>query len=256
MARSFITRPRLSALPAGSYSIEFDGITQRAETASNFGIVGSQACSYGGWFKLLTLINTNGAGTMALGAMNAFTTGLGPITTINSGPFPNSLFGPYFNGSAPSIYRITTGEWVHIVATFSGGTNGTAKMYINGSLVYTQTITPVCVNGKAAMAGVFFTPFGTYIYSKAKYAASFAYTDELTETEVQNIYANQIYPTDNVKALWRMTEGSGTTIADSSGNGFDLIANTAPIWSNSDLPVIPRTYASTRAYATSRNYIT
>lgn len=242
MARTALSKPRLSSRGL-THSLSFDGVADRAASALNAGLSGAAACSLAGWIKAQGRVSSGGAGYIAAGAFTSLGAGVGPaLLVVGNGP-GNLLQAPFINENG--AYIVPTETWVHIAATYAGGVGGERKVYINGSLVLTGTATGAATNGAIQIGGVFVNSLGSYLYTKTKYGPFAVYSDVLAQTEIENIYANQEYPADNAVGIYKLAEGSGTTIADTSGNGRDLTVGAgAPVWSSSDLPVISKTALS------------
>lgn len=246
MARNAAALPRVSANGL-SYSLSFNGTNQLAETADNTGITGSAPWSMGGWFKLLEVPSFPG-GVMANSTVDAsFVDQQGPVFLIQNGDALVDVATSFVGGFSKEdtgnieIFNIfPLDKWFHAVTTYSGGTNGTVKVYLNGvQLAQTLTVTGASTDGRVSIGGKDIVGLGT-LYSKCKVGPCFLYSDELTDTEVKNIYSSQIYPSDNAYGIWRMSDGSGIVASDSSGNGNDLIATNTPTWST-DVPATSRT---------------
>lgn len=253
MARQALSRPRLS--PQGlAYSLSFDGITDRAASVDDAGFTGSDPISIMGSFKVTKLTVSGGGGLVAAGTLSAPTAGAGPLIACVDG---NGMQAPFIYWSNIPFYKFPVNEWIHIAVTYAGGTNGEFKVYIGGTLIYTGTITGAASLGPVAIGGVYVAGLGGYIYQKMKVAGFAIYTDVLTETEIQENYANKTYPTDNAVGIYCFNEGSGDLIADSSGNGNDIVVEAgSPVWSSTDLPVVPRQTASARQAASTRQAVT
>lgn len=243
MARQDLTQARLAGIGL-TYSVAFNGVDQNAQSAADMEITGSQAFSIGGWVKTREFISSNAKGIFGAGSVPAFTNGYGPLVTVNSaGGFAiaNRVNGPFFDTAPTCLYRLQVGEWTHVMLTYAGGSNGAQKIYINGNLVHSDTITGIMQTGKFSIGGTYLAALGITVYMSTVYGPCCLYTDELSLAEIREIYANQKYPADNIKGLWKMTEGSGSTIADSSGNGNNLDIVGGATWSAVDLPVVART---------------
>ena len=253
MARQALSRPRLS--PQGlAYSLSFDGVSDRAATVANAGFTGDDAISMIGTFKVTKLNVSTGAGLVVAGALTAPTPGAGPVIACIDG---NQMQSPFIFGSNLNFYRFPVDEWVHVAVTYAGGTGGIFMVYINGTRIYTGAITGAAADGPIGVGGAYVSGLGGYIYQKLKVASFAVYTDVLTETEIQENYANKTYPTDNAVGIYCFNEGSGTTINDYSGNGNHLqVTNGAPIWSSTDIPVVARQTASARQIASNRQAVT
>lgn len=252
MARTALSKPRVSQKGL-TYSLSFDGVDDRAASASNVGLSGTAACSIVGWIKTQQYITSNGAGYITAGTMTGLTPGVGPALLVVGNTPGNRVQGPFINDD--TAYIIPTETWVHLAVTYSGGIGGITMMYVNGKRNYVGATTGAATNGPIQIGGAFIDALGAYLYTKTKYGPFAVYSDVLTQTQIDNIYTNQDYPVDNAVGIYKLTEGTGTTIADTSGNGRDLTISGAPTWSSSDLPVITRQTASARSTASARTVV-
>lgn len=182
------------------------------QASSNSGISGSGAWTMGGW----VLINkVNGSGT---GYDLAFATSGGgtvcPYVGIDNGSFSLGYTGFISTSSVKAANYI--GKWAHLAGSYSGGSAGTFRLYLNGRQIHSQTIagTPSLVNGPFLLNN--YLSSSTYqLY--ANFAEVFWATSELTETEIYNLAFGIATPT--LAGYWKLDEGSGNVAADSSGNG-------------------------------------
>jgi hypothetical protein len=129
-------------------------------------------------------------------------------------------------GIGGSSTTITNEAWMHWVIVSSGQTNG--LVYINGVLTttYVGTATPIGEGGV--------TCFGGLNYSDTWQQFGNAYLDEialwsraLSAAEIQSVYTTYGDITKSpwnsgLRAAWHCSEGTGTSCADYSGNGFTL----------------------------------
>lgn len=146
-----------------------------------------------------------------------------------------------FRGVYSASIQSYEGSWIHVVMTYDG-TGGSAayngmELYLNGSLLSTSNNSG---GGYTAMhntstdvwiGGANFVPD----YANGKIDEVAVFSAELTSTQVSNIYNNGT-PTDlssesNLVGYWRMEENTGTTVADSSGNGHTATLNNGPTFS-------------------------
>jgi len=151
-----------------------------------------------------------------------------------------------YRGVYSSSIQSYEGSWIHVVMTYDGTGGSTAyngmKLYLNGIVlstgnnqggVYTamhNTTTDVWIGGAN------FVPD----YANGKIDELAVFSAELTSTQVSNIY-NSGTPTDlssesNLVGYWRMEENTGTTVADSSGNGHTATLTNGPTFST-DVPI-------------------
>ena len=113
-----------------------------------------------------------------------------------------------------SVLSVST--WYNIAITFA---SGSAKVYVNGALENTQSRTAETTSGGLYL-GVNKTVGNPYNGALTRFRA---YSKALTADEVTFIYTNGASGTDptssNLLCYLEFTDGSGTTVTDSSGNG-------------------------------------
>jgi len=186
--------------------------TGKIQSASNSGISGSGAWTMGGWI----LINKeNGTG---LSNDLAFATTGGGVVCPYVGADGNAFSIGYTGLLCTSTVKMAdyVGKWVHLAGSYSGGTNGTFKIFLNGRQIFSQTLagTPSLTDGAFTVNNYLNT--GSY-QMYANFAEVFWATSALSETEIFNLAYGIATPT--LAGYWKLDEGSGTTATDSSGNG-------------------------------------
>ena len=137
--------------------------------------------------------------------------------------------------SQPTYHLFNSGTAYHIVCTWNGGTNNSdMKIYINGSSITVDNNN----KGTFTVAGEPTNDlrFGNYssVYGGMKQDEIAFYHKELSLTEVQSLYnsgsgrsANLVASAD-LKAYWKNNEGSGSTVADETGNGRTMTLAASP----------------------------
>ena len=149
---------------------------------------------------------------------------------------------PYID-TASSV--ITVGAWHHIVATYDGSTTG--KIYIDG---VDQSLTPsgTLELPDATASNIGRHPSGLNYFSGNLDEVAL-WDAALSEKDIKRIYNNGmpnnlllpgVYATDrtsNLKGWWRFEEGSGTSVADSSGNGNTGTISGASSGGGKQLPI-------------------
>jgi len=131
---------------------------------------------------------------------------------------------PYYN-SSPST--ITWNEWHHLVCTWDDTTKGIA-IYIDGQKVKSDTLSgSISHSTSSLIMGWSFNELNgliddVKIYNYARTQAQVAWD----------------YNKGKPVGWWKMDEGSGTTVKDSSGNGMDgTLYPTAVSWETGSNPV-------------------
>lgn len=116
----------------------FDGTDDYIDTGNN-SITGTTSFTLEAWVNTNTVSKYSGAISIgkSAGGQSAY---IGTVSGAQVGN-GNSIGGGWYGRNYGS--GITTlNEWHHLVMTFSGGTNGTAKIYVNGVLKVTDIYTP------------------------------------------------------------------------------------------------------------------
>lgn len=158
-----------------------------------------------------------------------------------SGTYVRAAIGNSWDASTIT-HGMSTGTWYHIAYTFSGGSSGTFTYYLNGSSVGTRAYTwtadsssyePMHIGGLKNGGNLYQNP------TNGKMDEFALYNSELSSSEISAIY-NSGTPADqssdsNLVAYWRMEEGTGTTVADSSSNSNTATLNNGPTFST-DVP--------------------
>ena len=248
MARTATTTSRIGLnVPADARSVVFNGTTQKITFANSTSIQG------GGtvlvmlfWYfpttttGVLTPIDKSQSGTT-----NSY-------YMLQSGPQLLLFFdiGGISKNLLTSEQRLIANEWNLCGFHYQGSLLRTVMFNSNFQGLSTTSVAATGVVGTnnspltigATTAGT----AGTFITGKVYRPV--LYTSTLLVSTMADIYKNFNYPTGGLSMDIRMTEGSGTSVADSSGNGNTgtLIANS---WSTS-VPRIPRSVASSRSAIT------
>jgi hypothetical protein len=154
-----------------------------------------------------------------------------------SGTKVRAAIGTSYDTSTLS-HGMSTGTWYHVAYTFSGGSSGTFTYYLNGSSVGTISFTwttdsgsyePMHIGGLKNGGNVHQNPTNGKLDELALYNSALSASD-ITAIYNSGAPANQASDSDLV-AYWRMEEGSGTSIADSSSNSNTATLNNGPTFS-------------------------
>lgn len=122
-------------------------------------------------------------------------------------------------------YTSTT-DWYMLTVTHTGGTNGTLKGYVNGSLVNTLTDTYTSIPTANFYIG---KNYAGDLYSHHGYVDEVGvWSSVLSASTISDIYNNGNGPVDisvtsNLVGYWRMGDGSGDT---DSGSGTPAAGDT------------------------------
>jgi len=185
-------------------ALNFDG-NNYVQAGSNT-ILGSSAFTLQGWFKAGSH-STFGLGVSIGNASTSQAAWLGWCSSASLGT-SNSIGGGFYGRNYGS--GITDNDWHFLTLTFSGGTSGTASLYVDGKLKVTDTYTPN-LQATAVMFG------------KANTGTSFWYSGSIDNVRIYD-YARtpaQVawdYNRGAPVAHWRLDECQGTTANDISGN--------------------------------------
>lgn len=106
--------------------------------------------------------------------------------------------------------KINTFNWNDIVLTYDS-TSGVCNLYLNGTLFDTSTNAVTFTHGTIGI--------GTPSSAIDKVSDYRVFSRVLTSTEVDSLYSNPSSNPTNLVAWWKMDEGAGTVVTDSSGNG-------------------------------------
>jgi len=131
---------------------------------------------------------------------------------------------PLINNIAPE------GEWSFIVLTNSGSAEvGGLKLYRNSAVLIGSTIGAAKVrwlDNYIELGGCAAWPKDDF---KGIIGEVRIYDRELSTTEIKTLYKGQAV-TGNLRAYWKLDEGSGNTTSDSSGNGNNGSLVNGPVW--------------------------
>jgi hypothetical protein len=145
---------------------------------------------------------------------------------------------------SPAEKRLASGVWYFVTAV-ADITNHMRHIYINGELVASQAFTGNwgIDTGKASIGGINInTPTGMEAaWFNGELDNVTFWNKALTQTEIADVMCSPADPSKpNILGIWRFNEGSGTTTADESGNGYDGTFFSGPYtpvqWVASTLP--------------------
>lgn len=124
-----------------------------------------------------------------------------------------------------AITALEQDKWYHIAATYDGTT---AKIYINGKLDNSTACSGNITNEPAT------DPFSIGMNNTACFNG---YIDEVrlwdiarSETEIKANMYREIGTNANLKAYYKMSDGTGTSLTDNSGNGNTGTLTNGPVW--------------------------
>ena len=238
------------------YSIAFDGTGDYLDTGSPFQAVFRDSFTISCWVKIAD-------GRMG-GIFQSFVAAVDDPTTngINFYTYSDGKLTMYMVAGSDMMSVITdaavfdngANDWKHIAVTMtrSGSGNVTAALYVNGSAVGATTTHTLTEANQAN----FTSSLNIYIGGRNDNGSSFdmAFTGSMDEVAIWSaaldadaitaIY-NSGSPTDlttnngnydnsgDLEAYYRMEEGSGTTVVDSSTNSNNASFGGDPQWDSS-----------------------
>jgi Concanavalin A-like lectin/glucanases superfamily len=223
--------------------LTFDGATQEVDASGYAGIT-SNVFTISFWLK-----STSGSEGGPLGV------GFDVHLTTNGGGDSVAVWGVDGGGNGPSFSLPHDGVWRLLTLV----NNGSAQwVYVNGVLAATGTYTPIFPGPNTSIN----MGAGSYHFNGSLDDVRI-YNRALTDAEVKALYgcgpggneADMIYnadfhdmqycngmnwiamgptlstgPTSGLVGWWKFDEGSGTTTADSSGNGYTGTLYNSPTW--------------------------
>jgi hypothetical protein len=137
--------------------------------------------------------------------------------------------------------------WHRLVCVWDGDlSSNEAKLYVDGKLaqiyVTNQNITNQLQNAIVYIA----SRAGTSLYANLLLGATVIYSNKAwSANEVMEDFVFDRSPSGTKLAEWLFTDGSGSTVTDSSGNGNHITLVNSPTWST-DTPFKARAQTSGR----------
>jgi Concanavalin A-like lectin/glucanases superfamily len=221
------------------FGLDLNGTSQYV----NFGLPtlfsGLAACTFSCWINIAAFPVYTPAGLVGLifGQCGPGPSSFGNALSLS---YTQLLSFSVTNNGAPGIgistSSISTGTLYHVVGTYDGST---VKLYINGSLVISNSYSGTLFDcGYDWLAGAYFpfggtTPNGCY---NGTITAIRLYNAALSDEEVTEIYGNGLglaiagSAAEYLIGWWKFDEGSGATVADSSGYGNNGTLVNSPNW--------------------------
>ena len=217
------------------FSILFDGTDDFLSNASFDNTLIQDAYTMTAWVKVGSL--SAHAAIIGMYSSDASDDDTYYLRVNSNGTIRSQQRGTVGNKFLTTGGDIQSAGWKHIAATWTKG--GLMHVYINGSVTdHTSTDsqdlndgTDGIVIGSKDRGDDATNEFNGLINDVAIWSA------ELDQTAITALYnlGKPIDVTDsyssNLVAYWKMEEGTGTTVADSSSNSYTLTFNAAPEWS-------------------------
>jgi len=246
MARPVITQPRLQTREM-NYSILYpNGSGDYIDIALEQFDPNSGNCSLTMWAKL-DVVPKDGTPANDANLYSQQNGGAGTGRTWLYIDRLNNKLSTFINGSTNNTsFIVQQGQWNYYALTYrTSGT--TVNVYANGVVVGVFTITPTSATGSHRI--------GQNKTDTAKFYGNIAqtrfYTRELSASDIQNDYYYAIVDRTSLDYEFLYSNGSGTTITDSSGNNKNGTLN-GGAWST-EVPLKIRGNASARSNASTRS---
>jgi len=220
--RTALTKSRVK-IQEDNYSVQWptllsgSGVATASAALQTLG-VSNLNYSAGIWVKEFSRRATFGNIIFRLTAASPFRYAF-QITASNNDRLQVNFYDGTLNPGVSSPKSYPIGSWYHVAFTREGTT---VKLYINGVLSATQTITISTTTSNSV-------GLGTSTAFAGNVSDAFIYGSVLTADEIYAIYANDVYPSGALLKA-KLNDGTGTTAADQSGNGVDFTLTT-PTWS-------------------------
>ncbi len=207
----FIVSGLLFSVMAADYSLQFDGSNDYVDcgTTSNFELTN---VSIEAWVYL----EANGTYQSIVSKLEHSGSREGYELLINNTSQIMFSVGNNWSdwSSATSSTTLSINTWYHIAGTYDGST---IRIYINGvedgNASYTNGITNSIYALNLARR-----PNGSQ-YFTGKLDEVKIWSDARTSTEIQNNMNTDVTGQSNLVAYYKMSDGTGTSLTDNSGNG-------------------------------------
>ena len=236
--------PVVAGAFADDYSLSFDG-TEYATFDQDALDIGTSNISISYWMKC----GENDSQRYILNAGNSlFTNQISALIDAGDKAQFSVRQGLITFAQQSSTSQIDDDNWHHIL--WSHDRDGSSVIYIDGSADDTETLTDssswdIDVPGEARVGAVAWSSFDAYKWIGNLNDIAIWNTN-LSANDASSIYNSgspndltsaSSYDTDrtsNLLLYWKMEEGTGTTVADSSGNGHTLtfVDGSSPSWSS------------------------
>jgi len=226
------------------YSLNFNGSTQYGVTSGSVPMSSATKLTVATWVK----INATTAGPqIVIGTINNAASNNGwEIEYDNNAVLPKAfVFLCNRGGTLNYAYTVAMqpGYWYRIVGVYDGSlaAAGRTKIYVNGVLPANSTFADTTTGGfdDAPITLGDRSTSGFYLSGKvaqAKVLPGVAWTP----TDVWNDFCD-FTTTGTPVANYNFTNGSGTSVTDSSGGGYNIGLVNTPTWGSTDVPRNSRT---------------
>lgn len=215
----FAPRRQVTNIP-GSIVVN-NSAANAAVSGANIGITPNGSYSFGGWYNL--------AGPNSPHVLCSIESSPShPNIAINIDGTMN-VTAPYTSGAVFTLSNIIVpyGTFFHVTSVLDA-TTGRSTTYLNGKLVDTRLGTLLSYTVQKFHIG---NHGGGGLPMIGIASESFCYGRALTAVEVDAIYRSRVFPSSAL-GIYSMSDSSGSTVTDSSGNANNATIVT-PVWSTS-----------------------
>lgn len=218
------------------YSLVLNGTSQYGNTSSGVAMSSATKLTVAGWFRF------NGS----TGAAQV------PASTLTAGGGGNAFEIQFDNTAVASksfIFLVTRGattnysssgqleynKWYRFVGVYDGSLAAASRttVYVNGQRNSTNQLAGNTTGGFDDNTLYLGNRNSGALYQKGATSELEIYPGVAwTAQEIQNDYFASVAPSGSTPAAkYNFTEGNGTSVADSSGNGYNLSLSGTPAWS-------------------------
>ncbi len=195
------------------FGLDFDGIDDLVSIADSASLTMTGELTMEAWINADPSANIN---QMIINKEGEYEVGLFPDGTLNWA-FTNSDPGWTWHNTG---YVVAAGEWTHIAVSYD---NGAVSTYVNGALVDTYSGSGVIADAHATLdelriGGRSNDPDGKYFDGRIDEVRIWNTVRSQAEIQAsmdQNLLGNET----GLAGYWSFSEGSGTSVADLTGNG-------------------------------------
>lgn len=204
----------------GGFCLKFDGLNDYVSLPNNasFQPTGGNFTSEA-WIRLdadggndqKILMNLTWSGGVKGYAMNIYKNGSGNFY------FAASI---YLSGSqywvSDDSYLIAPNVWTHVAMTWS--VNGYLRAYVNGKLIGETSTSSSIYTSTSLSSNMGCGNGGNWAFFKGQIDEMRVWDVERSANDIRSDMYKEILPQPNLKAYYKMTNGSGTSLTDNSEN--------------------------------------
>ena len=196
-----------------NHGLDFDGIDDYVSIADSASLTMTNTVTMEAWIKANPTVNVN---RMIINKEGEYEVALFPDGTINWA-FANTDPDWTWHNTG---YVVPDGEWTHIAVAYD---NGTVSTYANGTLVDVYNGSGPIGDAHATLdelriGGRSNDPAGKYFDGRIDDVR--VWSTARTQVQIQTMMDQTLTGGETgLTGYWKFDEGSGTTVADSTGNG-------------------------------------